>query len=79
MNDDLDTSKYAFTSESPYTFTFESPTVNEATFHFTDKSYTLPAVEHKQYDPLASLCAVVIELHNRIQVLEAELKGQDDE
>ena len=71
MSDYLDTSKYAFT--------FESPTVNEATFHFTDKSYTLPAVEHKQYDPLASLCAVVVELHNRVQELEAELKGQGDD
>ena len=71
MSDDSDTSKYSIT--------FEAPTVNEATFHFTDKSYTLPAVEHKQYDPLASLCAVVVELHNRVQVLEAELKGQDDE
>jgi len=60
-------------------FTLGSPTVTEATFHFPDKSYTLPAVEHKQYAPLASLCAVVIELHNRIQSLEAELKGQDDE
>ncbi len=71
MSDDLDTSKYSFT--------FEFPTVNEATFHFTDRSYTLPAVEHKQYDPLAGLCAVVVELHNRVQALEAELKGQDDE
>lgn len=71
MSYDSDTSKHSFT--------FAAPTVNEATFHFTDKSYTLPAVEHKQYDPLVSLCAVVIELHNRVQVLEAELKGQDDE
>ncbi len=54
---------------SKYSFTYEVPTMNEATFHFTDKSYTLPAVEHKQYDPLAGLCAVVIELHNRVQVL----------
>ena len=66
MSYDLDTSKHSLT--------FEVPTVNEATFHFTDKSYTLPAVEHKQYDPLASLCAVVVELHNRVQVLEEELK-----
>lgn len=72
MSDDLDTSKDVFTSATP--------TVNEATFRFTDdKSYTLPAVEHTGYDPIASLCAVVIELHNRVQVLEAELKGQDDE
>ena len=71
MRDDLNISKYAFT--------FESPTVNEATFQITDKSYTLPAVEHQQYDALASLCAVVIELHNRVQALEAELKGQDDD
>ena len=71
MSYDLDTSKHSLT--------FEVPTVNEATFHFTDKSYTLPAVEHKQYDPLTSLCAVVVELHNRVQALEAELKGQDDE
>jgi hypothetical protein len=70
MSYDLDTSKHSFT--------FAAPTVNEATFHFTDKSYTLPAVEHKQYDPLASLCAVVVELHNRVQVLEAELKGRND-
>ena len=70
-------SDYLYTSK--YDLTFESPTVNEATFHFTDKNYTLPAVEHKQYDALASLCAVVIELHNRGQALEAELKGQDDE
>ena len=55
-------------------FTLDYPTGTEATFHFTDKSYTLPAVEHKQYDPLASLCAVVVELHNRVQVLEEELK-----
>ena len=71
MSDDLDTLKHSFT--------FAAPTVNEATFLFMDKSYTLPAVEHEQYDSLVSLCAVVIELHNRIQVLEAELKGQDDE
>ena len=70
MSKDLDTSKYSFT--------LDYPTVNEATFQFPDKSYTLPAVEHKQYDPLTSLCAVVIELHNRVQELEAELKGQDD-
>ncbi len=69
MSYDLDASKLSFT--------FEFPIVNEVTFHFTDKSYTLPAVEHKQYDPLVSLCAIVIELHNRIQALEAELKGQE--
>ena len=71
MSDDLHTTNSLFT--------LDYPTVNEATFHFTDKSYTLPAVGHKQYDPLASLCAVVIELHNRVQALEEELKGQDDE
>ena len=71
MSDDLDTSKDYFT--------FVTPTVNEATFRFTDKSYTLPAVEHTGYDPIASLCAVVIKLHNQVQALEAELKGQDDE
>ena len=71
MSDYLDISKHSFT--------FESPTVNEVTFQVTDKSYTLPAVEHKQYDALASLCAVVVELHNRVQALEAELKGRDDE
>ena len=71
MSKDLDTSKYSFT--------LDYPTVNEATFLFTDKSYTLPAVEHEQYNTLVSLCAVVTELHNRIQVLEAELKGQDYE
>lgn len=71
MSDDLDTSKDVLT--------FVTPTVNEATFRFTDKSYTLPAVEHTGYDPIVALCAVVVELHNRVQVLEAELKGQDDE
>ena len=69
MSYDLDTSKHSLT--------FEAPIVNEVTFHFTDDSYTLPAVEHEQYDPLVSLCAVVIELHNRVQALEAELKGQE--
>lgn len=71
MSDDLDTLKYSFTDEVP--------TMNEATFHFTDKSYTLPAVEHKQYDPLAGLCAVVVELHNRVQALEAELKEKQND
>ena len=60
-------------------FTLDYPTGTEATFQFPDKSYTLPAVEHTKFDFLTSLCAVVIELHNRVQALEAELKGQDDE
>ena len=77
MSDEMDLSKIAFVTDT--TFTLDYPTVKEATFHFTDKSYTLPAAEHKQYDPLASLCAVVVELHNRVQSLEAELKGQDNE
>ena len=59
-------------------FTLDYPTGTEATFQFPDKSYTLPAVEHPKYDPLVSLFAVVIELHNRVQVLEAELKGHGD-
>ncbi len=71
MSDDLDTSKCSFT--------LDYPTGTEATFQFPDKSYTLPAVEHTKFDSLTSLCAVVIELHNRVQVLEAELKGQGDE
>ena len=69
MSKDLDTSKYSFT--------LDYPTVKEATFQFPDKRYTLPAVEHTKYDSLTSLCAVVVELHNRVLVLEAKLKGQD--
>ena len=77
MSDEMDLSKSAFKTGT--TLTLDYPTGTEATFHFPDKSYTLPAVEHKQCDALTSLCAVVIELHNRVQALEAELKGQDDE
>ena len=67
------------TGMSKYTIMFEPLITDEVTVNIMDEKYTLPAVEHKQYDPLASLCAVVVELHNRVQVLEAELKGQDDD
>lgn len=73
----MDISKYAFASDQM--FTFEPEILDEVTFHVMDKEYTLPAVEHKQYDATGSLFAVVIELHNRVQLLEAELKGRDDE
>jgi hypothetical protein len=77
MSDGMDISKYAYTFEPM--FTLEPDVMDEVTFHFMDKNYTLPAVEHKQYDAMSSLFAVVVELHNRVQALEAELKGQDDE
>jgi len=77
MSDEMDISKYAFASDQM--FTFEPEILDEVTVHIMDKEYTLPAVEHKQYDAITSLGAVVIELHNRVQVLEAAQKGQDDE
>ena len=77
MSDEIDISKYAFASNQM--FTFEPKILDEVTFHVMDKEYTLPAVEHKQYDANVSLFAVVIELHNRVQVLEAELKEMQND
>jgi hypothetical protein len=39
-----------------------------------DEEYTLPAIDHPQFDALTSLFAVVIQLHKRVEELEAELK-----
>ena len=77
MSDKENMSKYVITSKSA--FTLEPLITDEVTFHVMDKEYTLPAVEHEQYDANLSLFAVVIELHNRVQVLEAELKEMQND
>ena len=77
MSDKENMSKYVIASKS--VFTFDPLIKDEVTVNIMDETHTLPAVEHVQHDAVTSLIAVVVELHNRVQVLEAELKGQDDE
>ena len=77
MSDKENMSKYVITSKS--VFTLDPLIKDEVTVNIMDETHTLPAVEHVQHDAVTSLIAVVVELHNRVQVLEAELKGQDDE
>ena len=53
--------------------TFEPIMLEDVTVTLLDEEHILPAVKHPQYDVVTSLYAVVIKLHQRVQVLEAEL------
>ena len=59
--------------------TFDRSVVDEIVVSLRGEEHTLPAVKHEQHDPLASLYAVVIKLHNRVQALEEKLEGKRDE
>ena len=43
-----------------------------------DEEHILPAVKHPHYDAVTSLYAVVIKLHQRVQVLEEQIKLKVD-
>lgn len=54
--------------------TFEPTILKEVKTSMMGKECVLPAVEHPHHDALTSFFAVVIKLHERVEVLEAELK-----
>ena len=59
-------------------FTFEPTILKEVKASMMGKECVLPAVEHPHHDALMSLFAVVIKLHKRVEVLEAELKSRKE-
>ena len=59
---------------TPLTF-FEPPILEEVTVTMVGEEYTIPAVKHPSYDPLTCAMAVIVKLHQRVEALEAELKG----
>ena len=62
------------TGDFPFDFTFEPTILKEVKAFMLDEEYTLPAIDHPQIDALTSLFTVVIQLHKRVEALEAELK-----
>lgn len=60
---------------NPDKLVFKPQTIDSATFTVMGETYVIPAVEHPQSDALTSLCAVVIELHKRVQTLEEKLES----
>lgn len=44
--------------------------VEDVEIMLMDEAYELPAVQHQQYEPIVSLYAVVIKLHQRVEELE---------
>ena len=55
--------------------TFNRPVIDEVVLNIMGEEYKLPTIKHEQYAPMVSLYAAIVELHNRVQALEAELKG----
>ena len=53
----------------------EQEVVEEVKYSIMGKDYTIPTAEHLQSDAITSLVATVVRLHNRVQALEVELKG----
>jgi len=66
-------------SGSCVNLTFKPEILKEARIALMDRTYILPSVEHPQHDALTSFFAVVIRLHERVEVLEAELKQHKGE
>lgn len=61
----------SITSPSPVVRFYENhQIVDDVEVMLMDKAYTLPAVQHQQYDIIVALCAVVIKLHQRVEDLE---------
>lgn len=66
------------------TLTFFSPQLwptilEEVNVNMNGEEYTIPAVKHPNYDPLTCAVAMIVKLHQRVEVLEAELKGDKGE
>jgi hypothetical protein len=59
--------------------TFDQNILEEVTVALLDEEYTIPAAKHPHIDPATSIAAMVVKLHQRVQVLEAHLKGDSDE
>ena len=53
----------------------EQEIVEEVKYSIMGKDYTIPTAKHLQSDAITSLVATVVRLHNRVQALEVELKG----
>jgi len=58
---------------------FEPPVLEEVNVTISGEEYTIPAVKHPNYDPLTCAMAMIVKLHQRVEVLEAELKRDKDE
>ena len=58
---------------TPFTF-FEPRIIEEVTVTISGEEHTIPAVKHPSHDILASAMAMIVKLHQRVEVLEAELK-----
>jgi hypothetical protein len=69
-------SEYAFKGAE---LTFEPTILEEVKATMLGEEYTIPAVKHPHYDPSTTLFAIVIKLHQRVEALEAELKGEQDD
>ena len=65
---------FKYEPTTPGNFTFEPTILKEVKALMLDEEYTLPAIDHPQACALTSLFAVVIQLHKRVEALEAELK-----
>ncbi len=68
---------------SDYTFegtglTFEPTILEEVKATMLGEEYTIPAVKHPHYDPSTTLFAIVIKLHQRVEALETELRGEQE-
>ena len=55
-------------------FTFKVTTSDYVLTSILGREYNLPAVEHPPHDVMTALCAVVVKLHQRVELLEAKLK-----
>ncbi len=69
----------SITSPSPVLRFYENhQIVEDVEVMLLDGAYELPAVQHPQYDPIVSLYAVVIKLHQRVEELERAMENEDE-
>lgn len=57
----------------------ESLLLEEAKVSMLGAEYKIPTIKHPHTDAATTLFAIVVKLHQRVQALEAELKGETDE
>jgi hypothetical protein len=57
---------------------FEPPILEEVTVTMVGEEHTIPAVKHPSHDLLVSAIAMIVKLHQRVEALEAELRGEKE-